>query len=157
PTRCDVLDGLVSALIKDALARPLPWQAGGLAVGTDPVVVELVAAFSGDRTGRLARGTPQPPLVADLKAELDRIGVTLGPQGVNVDLEPLVPVDRERRRVLVRLAVLGIPEVQRTREASLARGGGPTAERWRVREVPETDPTAIERAVYGATLEEAAR
>lgn len=73
PARVDVLDGLVSALVGDALDQPLPWASRGrLAAGTHPAVVEMVAALSGDRVGRLHPDTPLPPLVHDVDAELDR-------------------------------------------------------------------------------------
>ena len=46
-TRIDVLDGLAGALVKDALDAPLPWtRRGVLLPGTDPMLVEMVAAFS---------------------------------------------------------------------------------------------------------------
>ncbi|WP_380283470.1 DUF5682 family protein [Kitasatospora purpeofusca] len=77
PARTDVLDGLVGALVKDDLTQPLPWSRHGpLAPGSHPVVVETVAACSGDRTGRLHPDTPAPPLVHDVAARLAAIGAT---------------------------------------------------------------------------------
>src|SRR5262249_30293460 len=75
PAATGVLEGLVSALVTDALDVPLPWAGrGGLPAGTDPVVVEMVAALSGDRVGRLHPDTPMPPLVHNAMAELERCG-----------------------------------------------------------------------------------
>jgi hypothetical protein len=71
PSRTDLLDSLVSALVTDALDEPLPWTGRGrLAVGTHPAVVEMVAALSGDRVGRLHPETPLPPLVRDVEETL---------------------------------------------------------------------------------------
>ncbi|MCL2422340.1 MAG: DUF5682 family protein [Micrococcales bacterium] len=105
PTRTDVLDGLASALVTEALDVPLPWASRGtLQAGTDPVVVEMVAALSGDRTGRLAKGTPLPPLVGAAVAAwreqgLDVVG------GVELDLA----TDIARSRVCHQARVLGVP------------------------------------------------
>ena len=61
PARTDVLDGLASALVKESLEVALPWAArGSLRAGSHPVVVEMVAALSGTRVGRLHPGTPAP-------------------------------------------------------------------------------------------------
>src|SRR5262249_30170213 len=85
--RIDVLDGLAAAVVKDALETPLPWnRRGRLLKGTDPMLVEIVSAFSGDRIGKLAKGTPHPPLVSDAFAELDRVGVELGKVARNVEV-----------------------------------------------------------------------
>ncbi len=55
PTRTDVLDGLVSALVSDALDRPAPWTGRGrLEAGTHPVIVEMIAALEW-RPGRRTR------------------------------------------------------------------------------------------------------
>jgi hypothetical protein len=76
PARADLLDGLVSALVAEALDQPLPWTGRRvLAPGTHPAVVEMVAALSGDRVGRLHPDTPLPPLVHDAEAELERHGL----------------------------------------------------------------------------------
>src|SRR5690606_22179978 len=77
PMRTDVLDGLAAALVKDGLEVPVPWaRRGTLSPRTEPVLVQVVAALSGDREGRLAPGTPRPPLAADVHAELERHGIT---------------------------------------------------------------------------------
>ena len=76
PARADVLDGLATTLVDEALDVPLPWASHGtLRSGTHPVVVEMVAALSGDRVGRLHPDTPLPPLVHDVEAELERLAL----------------------------------------------------------------------------------
>jgi hypothetical protein len=118
PTRCDVLDGLAAALIKDALRTPVPWSARTvLARGTDPYLVEIVAAFSGDRAGALAPGTPQPPLVADLAAELAAVGLAFTQTPTPIRIDIFAPDAAARRRVRYRLRGRGGPGVQRGQRA----------------------------------------
>lgn len=155
--RLDVLDGLAGAVVKDALEAPLPWNRRGmLARGTDPVLVEMVAAFSGDRIGKLAKGTPRPPLVGDAYAELERVGIEPKgrPESVLVDL--LVPEGRGKSRVLHRLRVLGVPGFVRTKAPSFRRTDTELREEWSVRSELTAEPALIEASAHGATLEAAA-
>ncbi|MEU8663331.1 DUF5682 family protein, partial [Actinoplanes philippinensis] len=67
PSRVDVLDGLASALVNEALDVPLPWAVrGAVSAGQHPAVVEMTAALSGDRVGRLhlEPGTTVIPVLA---------------------------------------------------------------------------------------------
>jgi hypothetical protein len=147
PARTDVLDGLVSALVTEALDRPPPWTGRGrLPAGTDPVIVEMVAALSGSRVGRLHPDTPVPPLVPAALADLE----TCGTGDLRLDLTR--ERDRERSRILHRLRVLGIPGIE------LAGDPSPDglAETWLVAPDDLTRPALIEAAGYGATLADAA-
>ncbi|GIJ44160.1 hypothetical protein Val02_10460 [Virgisporangium aliadipatigenens] len=153
PSRVDILDGLASALVNEALDVPLPWTARGtLAPGTHPAVVEMVAALSGERVGRLHPDTPAPPLVHDVTALLERLGLDrAGP----VDLDLTRPDGLERSRVLHRLRVLAVP--------GFARDSGPRTgvdpvltERWRLSVHDGRTGALIEAGAYGAVLEEAA-
>ncbi len=155
--RSDVLDGLAGALVKDALEAPLPWtRRGVLGARTDPLLVELVAAFSGERVGELAPGTPRPPLAVDAFAEIERVGIALtrAEQRVRVDLT--TPRGAAQSHVLHRLRVLGIPGFERTRGPSLARQNTSLDELWVVMRKLETDAALVEAALHGATLESAA-
>lgn len=155
--RTDVLDGLAGALVKDALDAPLPWtRRGDLRVRTDPMLVELVAAFSGDRTGALAEGTPRPPLSTHVERELQRVGVPLAPEPRQVRADLATDEGRARSQVLHRLAALDIPGIELTRAASFARGKTRLDEEWRVGRGLETDAALIVAARHGATLEAAA-
>jgi len=156
-TRIDVLDGLAGALVKEALDAPLPWtRRGTLAKHTDALLVELVAAFSGEKYGALAKGTPAPPLMDDAFAELERVGVVAkrGAQKVTAKLTEETGLDRSR--ILHRFRVLGIPGFQRTRAPSLLRTKTDLSEEWSVERLLETDPALIEAAVYGGSLVSAA-
>ncbi|MEV7028394.1 DUF5682 family protein, partial [Kitasatospora sp. NPDC093558] len=153
PARSDVLDGLASALISEALEQPLPWSGGGtLAPGTDPAVVEMVAVSTGDRVGRLHPDTPAPPLVHDVAAELERCGVASG-RAVTADLSD--PAGLRRSRVLHRLRVLGIPGHVRT--AGPSTGADPVfTETWEPAPEHGREAALIEAGAYGARLDEAA-
>ncbi|MBO2450642.1 hypothetical protein J4573_26300 [Actinomadura barringtoniae] len=151
--RTDLLDGLVAALVSDDLEQPLPWTRRGTIVrGTHPVVAAMVAALSGDRVGRLHPDTPAPPLVHDVTAELERLG--LDHEGT-VTLSLGDDADLARSRVLHRLSVLGIPGVER--DSGPAAGDDPTLEeRWTLTRDEMRLSALIEAGAHGATLLDAA-
>lgn len=152
PARADILDGLASALVNEALEVPLPWSSRGtLRPGSHPVVVEMVAALSGTRVGRLHPATPAPPLVHDVAAELERAGLN-GPADLELDLT--LEADRARSRILHRVRVLSLP--------GFHRDSGPTTgldpvlrERWTLRPDESRLTATIEAGAYGATLVDA--
>lgn len=153
PGRVDVLDGLVSALVTDALDRPLPWTGRGqLAPGTDPVVVEMVAALSGDTVGRLHPATPHPPLVHDATAEIERCRL---PDDGHLDTDLTTPAGLDASRVLHRLRVLVVPGFER-RSGPVPAGDPVLVESWKVRPSELRLPALIEAGSYGATLTAAA-
>ncbi|MEH0827128.1 MULTISPECIES: DUF5682 family protein [unclassified Micromonospora] len=149
PGRVDVLDGLVSALVTDALDQPLPWATRGTpAPGTHPVVVEMVAALSGDRVGRLHPDTPLPPLVHDVDAELERHRIG-SREAVELDLTDAD--DLARSRLLHRLRLLDVPGHVRERGPRVGADALLT-ERWSP--APSADRLArvIEAGGYGPTV-----
>lgn len=157
-TRTDVLDGLAGALVKEALDAPLPWtRRGTLARHTDALLVELVSAFSGQKQGLLAPGTPAPPIVSDAFTELARVGVTIGRTAQKITVPVSEARGRETSHVLHRFAVLGIPGFTRTRGPITTRGKTDLSEIWSVERTLETDPGLVEAAVYGGSLLQAAR
>lgn len=154
--RTDVLDGLASALVKDGLEVPFPWaRRGPLAPRTEPILVEIVGALSGDRHGELARGTPRPPLTADVAEELrlHDLVPTSRPRAVTVSLRD--PAGRAKSRVLHRLRVLAIPGVVRDRGPAWATDVL-LDEDWTIWAPLERDAALIEASEWGATLESAA-
>ncbi|MFC7531192.1 DUF5682 family protein [Actinoplanes sp. GCM10030250] len=152
-SRLDVLDGLAAALVNEALDVPLPWSVRGpMSAGQHPAVVEMTAALSGERVGRLHPDTPLPPLVHAVTADLERHGLD---QPGRHDIELLKPEGRERSRVLHRLRILGVPGYDRT--AGPATGLDPViAETWNVRDAGHRLVALIEAGGYGVTLESAA-
>ncbi len=153
PARVDLLDALACGLIKEALDVPLPWlHRGKLRQGTHPVLVEITAVFSGDRKGKLDPRTPRPPLLADVRADLDALDLE-PPSRLTLDLT--VARDRERSRALHRLRVLEIPGFQRRSGPALG-DQSVLEELWELTEVFETESSLIEAASWGPTLETAA-
>ncbi len=154
PSRCDWLDALAGALVKEAMDAPLPWTyRGPLRYGTDPILVEVMDVLAGDTAGQLAPGTPQPPLVLAVEAELASRGIAI-PSELALDL--LKPADRAKSRVLHRLLLLEIPGIVRRAGPSLALAGE-RREEWSLRAPLEQRAALIEAAAYGASLEDAAR
>jgi hypothetical protein len=155
--RVDVLDGLAAAVVKDALDAPVPWNRRGmLAVGTEPMLVEMVASFSGDRVGKLAKGTPAPPLVGDTFAELDRVGLHPKRTTERVLVELTSPEGLEKSRVLHRLRVLEVPGFKLEKKPSFRRDETDLREEWTMISVIDAEPVLIEASAHGATLEGAA-
>jgi hypothetical protein len=153
PARVDVLDGLASALINEALEVPLPWAVRGIVTaGQHPAVVEMTAALSGDRVGRLHPDTPLPPLVHAATSELERHGLDRSGEHT-ADLTD--PHGRTTSRLLHRLRVLDIPGFRR--DSGPATGIDPVLrERWTIRQHEHRLAALIEAGSYGPTLEAAA-
>lgn len=155
--RADVLDGLAGALVKDSLDAPLPWtRRGRLLPRTDPMLVEIVAAFSGDRTGELAPETPRPPLVLDAIAQIEAAGIPFTAAAATLHVPITEPDGLVQSRVLHRLRVLAVPGITRTRAPSWGRSGASLVEVWSVKRALDADAALIEASAYGATLEAAA-
>jgi hypothetical protein len=154
PLRCDWLDALAGALVKDALDAPLPWSyRGPLRPGTDPVLVLAMDVLAGETAGQLAPGTPQPPLVSAVEAELVALGIELAG---TLEIDLFKDADRQKSRVLHRLAILRLPGVQRSAGAKLALSGS-RKESWRLSRPFEQQAALIEAGAWGATLFDAAR
>lgn len=157
-TRIDVLDGLAGALVKEAISEPLPWtRRGPLSAKTDPMLAELVRAFSGDRIGALHPSTPRPPLLHDAFSELERVGISIGRERQRARTDLTVPEGAQRSTILHRLRVLAIPGFSLQRAARLTRKNADLSEEWEVAHLLETDTSLVEAALFGATLEGAAR
>ncbi|HEY3997388.1 MAG TPA: DUF5682 family protein [Candidatus Xenobia bacterium] len=153
PARTDVLDALAAGLIKEALDEPLPWSVRRrLRQGTHPVLVEMVAAFSGDRTGELAPDTPRPPLLSDVQNLLVEHDL-LPPRTVSLTLTSAT--DRIRSRVLHRLLLLDIPGYLRSQGPASAVEGE-LVERWKLELSRDAESALIEASAWGATLQMAA-
>lgn len=165
PLRVDMLDGLASVLVKDALEVPLPWeQRGRLAPRTDPMLVAVLASLSGGQRGELAPETRRPPLYGDAMERLEKAGIPYTQASATVELrlddsEPGAS-DRTRSRLLHGLRVLCIPGFQCGQYAFLDKGGetnlGSWVETWLIRRELDVDSALIEASAYGATIPAAA-
>jgi hypothetical protein len=157
PLRNDVLDALSSALIKEALDAPPPWQRRGpIAAGTDARMVLMLQLFRGDARGRLADGTPQPGLVDDLRSRLTSLDLEpLPPPGRAVHLDLYDADDLARSRFLHAVRLLRLPGFDRT-EGPKDPGSPERTERWRIVQQEQLLPAVLECAALGGTIPEAA-
>lgn len=154
--RTDLLDGLASALLKDGLDVPLPWaRRGPLLPRTDPLLVEVVAALSGEREGKLAPKTPLPPLVRDVDEELERHELVASTEPRVVKLSLRTEAGRAKSRILHRLLVLAVPGFLRASGPGWATDGT-LDEVWKLHRVDDRLSPLIEASIWGATLEAAA-
>ncbi len=153
PKRVDVLDGLLTTLVREPLLGPPPWSRRGIVKEElHPTIATVLRTFTGDRTGRLSRQTARPPLLRDVHAILERVNLepTGTPQTLALDWR--IEGDRERLRVLHRLRILEIPGFTRLHgpawgtEARMAEG-------FRIVWRPDMDPAIIEASRWGSTLE----
>lgn len=153
--RTDVLDGVATALVKEPLDAPLPWNArGALRVDTDALLVQVLKVLSGTRVGRLAEGTPLPPLVADVDEVLRAQKlqpVAEGPARTE-KLRLAVAADLDKSRTLHRLRVLGIAGFTRTKGPKPGEDAGVVEEQWVISDHADRLAALIEAAAYGATL-----
>ncbi|HEY4459742.1 MAG TPA: DUF5682 family protein [Pseudonocardiaceae bacterium] len=153
PARTDILDGLVSALISEDLDQPLPWTSRGqLRPGAHPVVVEMVAALSGDRVGRLHQDTPAPPLVTAIDTALTSLELD---QPGQFRLRLTDERDLRRSRLLHQLRILNVPGFHRERGPSAGADPVPV-EVWTISRDELRLPALIEAGAYGATPLDAA-
>lgn len=145
PWRTDLLDGVVSALVKDELEL-------GVA---HPMLEAAHEVLRGGERGRLAPGASRPPFVEDLNRALEVAG--LSPEGrprtVDLDLARGDEADLARSRLLHRLAVLGIPGFD---ALGVVSQSDELRERWTIRDDPGFDGAVVEAAGYGPTVAEAA-
>lgn len=115
PLRVDILDAAVSTLIKDALARPAGWAGdGAISRGADDAVVLMLRALSGEGDGKLALGTRQPPLMADIQQRMLDHGLTPERATKFSRIDWREPCDRPRAHLLHQLCLLDLPGVTRS-------------------------------------------
>lgn len=159
PLRVDVLDALAQALVKNALEVPLPWeQRGVLLPRTDPLLVDIVATFSGEQIGELSPRTRHPPLVADAMQRLAAKGISYMPSAIALEFKLGDAEDLEKSRLLHGLRILGIPGFQWQHRPAGERNIPHTAslENWVLKRDLDAEAALIEAAVYGATVPQAA-
>jgi len=145
--RRDLVDGIVSALIKDEIAYGQ----------VHPFLDAVYDVFRGDARGYLAAGAELPPLVHDIRLCLHEHDLDPRTEMRTVELDLFAPEDLARSRVLHRLYGLGI--------AGYVRAGGSDLvartdlshlwEQWNIQWSPDLEANCIEAALYGPTLADA--
>lgn len=106
----------------------------------------------GEELGEVPADVPVVPLQADFEAECRRLRFRPSAADKDVELDLRRENDRDRSRLLHRLALLEVPWGRVT----YARGEGTFKEAWRLRWQPEYLVALIERARYGTTVQAAA-
>lgn len=144
--RRDVIDGVITGLVKDELA---------FNVGGHPFLNAVYEVFRGNARGQLAAGTTLPPLVVEIQELLATHGLQPETAARVVDFDLALPDGLERSRLLHKLRVLHLPGFMRVMAADITAER--VNERWEIIWSPEFEAACIEAAVYGATLEDAAR
>jgi hypothetical protein len=140
--RSDLLDGLVGALVKEALEAPLPWSyRGRLEQHTDPIVATMVATMCGQRRGKLHPQTPRPGLLLDVMEQLKQWDFLPARPARQVQCQENTPASH----LLHRLRILEVPGIRQL-DAS---------ERWGLLDDPEFEAALIEASALGSSLEEA--
>jgi hypothetical protein len=159
PLRVDLLDGLLDALSSAALSAPPPWtQRGLLTQQHDPLLREALAALTGEAVGRLAPGTPLPPLVFDVEALLEAQQLD-GQRSLLLDRRD--DTDEQRAQTLWRLQLLGIPGVEHrgNEAAQAARQLSPDhypQDSWQLTPSEAQQTALIEAGAWGPSLQAAA-
>lgn len=150
--RSDLIDGIMSALVKDEIASGLEH----------PMLTAIHDALCGNRVGRLAEGTALPPLVHNVLSLLDAYKLTseqhrwMRVQEFELDLTD--PEQLTKSQIFHRLQWLGINGFRLGSIGELTGDErGRITEEWEVKWSADLFyATCIEAAMYGATLYEAA-
>jgi hypothetical protein len=163
PLRHDILDALQSAVVKEALDTPPPWVAQGLLSSQDhPALREALLALTGEAVGRLHADTPLPRLLQDVTHRLEAVGLEVQRAPQKLVLDRRREDDDARARTLWQLKLLGVRgaqlgETRAPHAARQLRAELRFEEHWTLVQDERWFPNLIEAAVYGATLDAAAR
>lgn len=154
--RSDLLDAALSTLVKDALDLPANWRRpGALRAGSHPALVAMLGALTGNRRGKLASGTRQPPLVADVEARLAELDLVPSGTSRTIPIDWNAEGDRPRAHVLHALLLLGIPGIEREGGAGEADTRAPR-ETFRISPHRDRLGALIEASRWGGALPMAA-
>jgi uncharacterized protein DUF5682 len=120
----------------------------------DAMPLQLITSklIVGEELGEVPPDVPIVPLQADFEAECRRLRFRPMAADRDVELDLRGQTDRDRSRLLHRLALLDVPWGAVTG----ARGEGTFKESWRLRWQPEYLVCLIERARYGTSVRAAA-
>lgn len=144
--RCDLLDGLAAALIKEALDTPLPWNyRGPLDPATHPALVAMMETFSGQRRGRLDVLSKLPPLCAEAQQQITAHQLTPSKPARTFNTNS----GQSASYVLHRLGILSIEGFR------LLNTDAKGMESWSLAESPDFEASLIEASAYGDDLHSA--
>jgi hypothetical protein len=145
--RQDVIDGIIGALVKEEVIQ------GEL----HPLLAAVYQVFRGNDRGHLAAGTPLPPLVLEIQAQIDRYGIHLESTIRYLNLDLHQPEDLAKSQFLHQLQTLNISGYRRMAGTDFVQRDDLSDlwEQWEIRWSPEFEANCIEAAVYGSTVLEA--
>jgi hypothetical protein len=151
--RSDLIDGVIGGLVKEDMGQ----------TGTHPFLAAVYQVFRGSDRGRLAPGTPLPPIVEDIHQRLQALDLfpTATKRSIDLDLTPdsqlKSPPERHKSALLHGLRLLQIQGIQRTDGTNFTTRNDLTKiwERWQLHWTPDFDSSSIEASIYGATVIEA--
>ena len=136
--RTDLLEGIVSALVKDDRGQE------------HPLLDAVLLTLRGDRMGVLATGTRQPPLTVELRTGLAMLGLTPAPEQRAEVADLATDAGLERSRLLHSVVTLGIPGF------TLLRGAEDDGvELWQLLWSPTFEGGLVEAARFGGSVEQA--
>ncbi len=130
--------------------------AQGEMLGRGRIVARAMeAVLVGRERGRLAEGTPRSGLAPHVGALLAELRLPVGPEPVDLRLDPLRSrIDRRRHVALARLRACGVPYAEEG-EASAAGGVESLTTTWRARWTPATEALIELAGLRGVTLRQA--
>jgi hypothetical protein len=142
--RTDFVDGLRGAILKDEVV--------GL---RHPIMDAVFAVLRGGERGVLAEGTTLPPLVTDLRNDLDRLNLVARVDAQDISVKLTDPFGRERSRLMHRIRLLDLGGYALTGSTLNEPNAAELEETWRLARAPDFDAHCIETSRYGATSAEA--
>jgi hypothetical protein len=152
--RHDLLDGALSTLLKDSLDQQPDWSSRQ-GLRAHPFLGTMLHALTGEREGKLAAGTREPPLLLDVEQMLLQRGLAPETMPRELKLDWSLPADRQQAQLLHALRILEIPGFERTGGAPLADTRAPV-EHFRISRHRDLQGALIEASRWGGTLETAA-
>lgn len=143
--RRDLIDGVISALVKDDLRA------------THPFLLATQRVLRGGEHGQLAIGSPLPPLVRDIHHQLATANLSPTPKEETRTLNLTDPQDLQSSQLLQRLRILEISGFDRLAGVDFTTRTDLTSlqETWSLYLHPQQDAEMIEASRYGSALHEA--
>ncbi|MEZ0299475.1 MAG: DUF5682 family protein [Candidatus Methylacidiphilales bacterium] len=144
--RRDLTDAIVAVLVKDDVED------------THPFVLTMQAVLRGNQRGKLAPGSPLPPLVRDIQKKLAEANLTPDIPVRHLEVPLTDSHSLARSQLLHQLRILQIPGFHQTGGVDFAKREDLTSliETWAVQWKTEQDSAMIEASRFGSALDEAA-
>lgn len=154
--RTDLLDAALSCVVKEALDVPPAWaESGRLQRGSEPILVAMLRALSGERQGKLASETRRPPLIADVERQLAELDLQPSTRTRSIELDWHRPDDRPKAHLLHQLRILALPGIAR-RQGPQHTDARELREVFEIYQHPDWLGSLIEASIWGGTLAAAA-